>query len=85
MIQVDLLDRTAYCIGGEWCVHEILCIVCPKCGQTTVEIITYPEMTLYYHTYSGGGPKIELCTVGKGTYRVPRRLQPWFEAQPLAF
>ena len=84
MIQVDLLDRIAYRIGGEWCVHEILCIVCPKCGQTTIEVITYPDMTIYYHT-KDDGPKMELCTVGKGTYRIPRRLEPFFEAQPMAF
>ncbi len=84
MIQADLVDRIEYRIGGEWCVHEIVCIVCPKCGQTTVEIITYHDVTLYYHTIESG-PKSTVCTVGKGTYRIPRRLEPWFEAQPMAF
>ncbi len=84
MIQIELPDRTHYRIGGEWCVHEILSMKCPKCGDDTVEVITYPNMTLYYHSI-GNGPKLRTCVVGKGTYRIPKRLEPFFEAQPMAF
>lgn len=84
MIETDLLDRVEYNIGGDWCVHEILSVPCPKCGAETVEVITYPDMTLYYHN-QGSGPKMRVCTVGKGTYRIPKRLEPWFKAQPMNF
>jgi len=84
MIQVDLLDRIAYCIGGEWCVHEIICMKCPKCGKDTIEVITYPDMTLHYHSI-GNGPQMTVCVAGKGTYRIPSRLEPWFKVQPMAF
>lgn len=84
MIQTDLVDRIEYGIGGEWCVHEILSIKCPKCGRMTIEVITYPEMTLHYHT-TGDGDKMTICTVGKGAYRIPARQEPYFEAVPMAF
>lgn len=49
MIIVDLEDRVEYKISEDWSVRELICVECPKCDKTTVEVITYPDMTLYYH------------------------------------
>lgn len=84
MIQTDLVDRIEYKIDDSRCVHEIICVRCPKCGKDTVETITYQDMTLYYHA-KGDGPQLELCVAGKGAYRIPKRLEPFFEAQPMIF
>lgn len=84
MIQADLKDRTEYGIDGNWCVHEIISVCCPKCKLDTVETITYPEMTLYYHDL-GAGEQLGLCVVGKGAGRIPAKLEPFFEAQPMSF
>lgn len=84
MIEMDLVDRIEYCIGGDWSVNELLCIKCPKCGMETVEVITYPDMTLYYH--DGGEPNLlTLCTIHKGAEHLTIREIPWFRVQPTAF
>lgn len=83
MIEMDLLDRTEYNVGGDWSVRELLCIECPKCGTETVEVITYPDMTLYYHT--DDGPNLTLCTILKGTEQIAIREIPWFKVQPMHF
>jgi len=84
MIETDLLDRYEYKIGDDWSVREVLCIKCPLCGVETVEIITYPDMTLYYHA-AKVGPNLSLCTVLKGAEQIVKRLEPWFEAVPMTF
>ena len=84
MIQADLVDRIEYGIDGSWCVHEIICVRCPKCGKDTVETITYPDMTLHYHDL-GDGDKLGLCVVGKGAFRISTREEPWFDAMPMSF
>lgn len=70
MIQCDLNDRFEYCIGDDWSVHEILCVECPACGRETLEIITYQDLTLYYHPAEGLDQVVTPCTVYRGEERI---------------
>lgn len=76
MITIDLLDRTEYKIGDDWSVQEILCIQCPKCGNDTIEVITYADMTLYYHEAEFDRQMVNSCTVYKGGEAIPDYLEP---------
>ena len=84
MITMDLRDRFEYKIGSDWSVHEVLCIKCPKCGKDTIEVITYQDMTLFYHEAEIGTQLVNSCTIHKGTHIQPRE-EPFFEVLPMRF
>jgi hypothetical protein len=78
MIHMNLQDRNEYKIGDDWSVHEIIVVMCAKCKKDTIEVMTYQDMTLYYHE-AGARGKIRSCTVHRGTGKISNRLVPYIE------
>lgn len=76
MITMNLQDRTEYKIGDDWSCHEVLVVQCPKCGRDTIEVITYADMTLYYHEAEFNNQLVNSCTVYKGGEPIPDFLEP---------
>lgn len=84
MIEIDKLDRIERSIGGDWSCDEFICVTCPKCGEETDSVMTYPDMTLYWHSLPGT-EIVFACTINKGAEPITYDLEPFFEAVPEHF
>jgi len=85
MVNVDLVDRHEYCIGGDWSVHEIIVMKCPVCGADTVEAITYQDMTLFYHCVEPDTDLLNTCTEDRAEQHITREEMPFFRIVPANF
>ena len=84
MIEIDKVDRIERKIAKDWSCDELINVTCPVCGEGTDTVITYPDMTLYWHRIKGT-EIVNSCTVKKGTEPMSERLEVFFEAVPLHF
>jgi hypothetical protein len=48
-VEVDLVDRVEEYSDGNWSCIEILCVLCPTCGEETDFVLTEPDYTEYAH------------------------------------
>lgn len=69
----DLADRTEFTTKEGTFVEELLCVVCPECGQETIRIVTGKNLTYYIHdetveSYQG------YCIVKRGQEFIPDAL-----------
>lgn len=76
-VEHDLVDRIEEFSNGSWSCIEMLCVICPACGEETDFVLTEPDYTEYAHRpiNVSGLPVIEFHVV----YCTAEPLPPSFE------